>query len=88
VQTDELADRLAIIDTITRLFVFTDQARWDDMVGTVFADTVDFDGGFGEPAGPRSSQEIVDGWRTGLAGLDAVPTRRATISSSLTAITL
>jgi len=71
-QTDELADRLAIVDTITRLFVYTDQARWDDMVDTVFAATVDFDGGLGEPAGPRSSREIADGWKTGLAGLDAV----------------
>jgi hypothetical protein len=68
----ELADRLAITDTITRLFVYTDQARWDDLVEHVFATTVDFDGGFGDPAGPRSGREVADGWRTGLAGLDAV----------------
>jgi hypothetical protein len=65
-------DRLSITDTLTRLFVYTDQARWDDLVEHVFAETVDFDGGFGDPAGPRSGRAVADGWQTGLAGLDAV----------------
>lgn len=68
----DVVDRVAISDTITRLFVYTDQARWDELTDDVFASTVDFDGGFGDPAGPRSGRDIVDGWRTGLAGLDAV----------------
>jgi hypothetical protein len=68
----ELVDRLAIIDIITRLFVYTDQGRWDDLAEHVLAATVDFDGGFGDPAGPRSGRDIADGWRTGLAELDAV----------------
>lgn len=67
-----LSDRHAVIDVITRLFVYTDQARWDELAEQIFADTVDFDGGFGDPAGPRSGREVADGWRTGLAGLDAV----------------
>ena len=68
----ELSDRLAIADTITRLFVYTDQARWDDLAEHIFTDTVDFDSGFGDPPGPRAGREIADGWQTGLAGLDAV----------------
>jgi hypothetical protein len=68
----ELSDRLAIADTITRLFVYTDQARWGDLAEHIFTDTVDFDGGFGDPPGPRSGREIADGWRIGLARLDAV----------------
>ena len=68
----EIADRAEIVDTVTRLFVFTDHARWDEMLATVFAGTVDFDGGFGEPASQKTAESIVDAWRTGLAGLDAV----------------
>lgn len=67
-----LSDRIAINDVITRLFVYTDRARWDDLADTVFAETVDFDGGFGDPAGPRSGRAIAEGWRRGLGGLDAV----------------
>lgn len=68
----DLTDRFAIMETITKLFVYTDQARWDDLVEHVFAATVDFDGGFGDPAGPRPARAVTDGWQTGLAGLDAV----------------
>lgn len=67
-----VSDRLDIIDTLTRLFVYTDQARWDDLVDHVLADTVYFDGGFGEPAGERTGRAIADAWRAGLNGLDAV----------------
>lgn len=67
-----LSDRFAIMETITRLFVYTDQARWDDLVEHVFASTVDFDGGFGEATGPRSGRDIADGWQRGLGSLDAV----------------
>ncbi|HZY77784.1 MAG TPA: nuclear transport factor 2 family protein [Jatrophihabitantaceae bacterium] len=68
----ELADRLAISDTITRLFVYTDQGRWDELADDVFAETVEFDSGFGDPPGPRSGRDIARGWQAGLAGLDAV----------------
>ncbi|QBS39677.1 nuclear transport factor 2 family protein [Nocardia sp. CS682] len=67
-----LADRLAIIDVITRLFVYTDQGRWDDLATVVFTPKVDFDGGFGGPVGERAAADIVEDWRVGLADLDAV----------------
>jgi len=31
-----VADRLAIIDVVTRMFVDTDQKRWDDLLSEVF----------------------------------------------------
>ncbi|WP_107657656.1 nuclear transport factor 2 family protein [Nocardia suismassiliense] len=67
-----LADRLAIVDVITRLFVYTDQGRWDDLATAVFTPKVDFDGGFGGPAGERAAADIVEDWRVGLAELDEV----------------
>ncbi|MDQ3789293.1 MAG: nuclear transport factor 2 family protein [Actinomycetota bacterium] len=69
---EELLDRAAIGEVVTKLFVYTDQARWADLVGEVFAPEVHFDGGFGEPAATVPAQTIADGWRDGLAGLDSV----------------
>ncbi|WP_378731085.1 nuclear transport factor 2 family protein [Nocardia brasiliensis] len=67
-----LADRLAIGDVVTRLFVFTDQRRWGELVDVVFAAKVDFDGGFGGPVGERDAVDIVADWRVGLGDLDEV----------------
>ncbi|MVU80349.1 nuclear transport factor 2 family protein [Nocardia sp. ET3-3] len=67
-----LADRLDISDTITRLFVYCDQARWADLRESVLATEVFFDSGFGGPVGPRPGSDIVDDWETGLGSLDAV----------------
>ncbi|MBF6192485.1 nuclear transport factor 2 family protein [Nocardia implantans] len=67
-----LADRLAIIDVITKMFVYTDQKRWEDLSAEVFTATVDFDGGFGGPVGERAAADIIADWRTGLADLDGV----------------
>ncbi len=67
-----LADRLAIIDVITKMFVYTDQKRWEDLAAEVFTPSVDFDGGFGGPVGERAAADIIADWRTGLADLDGV----------------
>lgn len=67
-----VADRLAIIDVITRMFVYCDQKRWDDLLAEVFTEQVDFDGGFGGPVGVRPSADIVADWRAGLHDLDAI----------------
>ncbi|MEC3918519.1 nuclear transport factor 2 family protein [Nocardia sp. CDC160] len=67
---ETLADRLDISDTITKLFVYTDQARWADLRESVFATEVFFDGGFGGPVGPRPGSDIVDDWAAGLGDLD------------------
>lgn len=67
-----VADRLAIIDVVTRMFVYTDQKRWDDLLSEVFTGKVDFDGGFGGPVAVRPAADIVGDWRTGLDDLDGV----------------
>ncbi len=67
-----LADRLDIGDTITKLFVYCDQARWSDLRESVLATEVYFDSGFGGPVGPRPGGDIVDDWAAGLGALDAV----------------
>lgn len=67
-----LADRLAIVDVITKMFVYTDQKRWEGLSAEVFTPKVDFDGGFGGPVGERSAADIIADWRTGLADLDEV----------------
>ncbi|MGW0250625.1 nuclear transport factor 2 family protein [Nocardia goodfellowii] len=71
-ETAGLADRFAIAEVFTRMFVYCDQRRWDDLVGVVFTEKVDFDGGFGGPVGERPAADIVADWREGLGALDAV----------------
>ncbi|QLY27761.1 nuclear transport factor 2 family protein [Nocardia huaxiensis] len=70
--TTVLADRIEIGDTITKLFVYCDQFRWDEMLTTVLAEELWFDNGFGDPAGPRTATDIVKTWAEGLGALDAV----------------
>ncbi|MGO4613178.1 nuclear transport factor 2 family protein [Nocardia sp. 2YAB30] len=67
-----VSDRLDIVEVITKLFVYTDQRRWEELLGEVLTPTVDFDGGFGGPVGERPAADIVGDWRTGLAELDEV----------------
>jgi hypothetical protein len=69
----ELVDRAAIIDTITRLFISTDQRNWD-AVKACFAPQVQFDMtsmGGGEPAQMTPGQ-IAGAWEQGLQPLKAV----------------
>lgn len=66
-----LADKFAVIDTVTRMFVYCDRKSWDELT-TVFADEVDFDGGFGVGRSVRPAKDIVADWRSGLDPLDAV----------------
>lgn len=71
--TSTLSDHLAIRDTITRLFVYTDRRHWNGLLDEVFTEQVDFDmSAFGDTPGPRPARAIVDGWYTGFQGLDAV----------------
>ncbi|MGX1779011.1 nuclear transport factor 2 family protein [Nocardia brasiliensis] len=67
-----VADRAAIVDVVTRMFVFTDQGKWAELVDRVFTAKVDFDGGFGGGVAERAAVDIVEDWRVGLGELDAV----------------
>ncbi|MGW5456123.1 nuclear transport factor 2 family protein [Nocardia sp. NPDC003979] len=71
-ESNTLADTSAITETITRMFVYCDRKRWDDLVTEVFTDEVDFDGGFGDVVSIRSSKDIAADWKAGLDALDAV----------------
>ncbi|WP_216910212.1 nuclear transport factor 2 family protein [Nocardia noduli] len=71
-ETSHLADRFAIIEVVTRMFVYTDQKRWDELLTEVFTANVDFDGGFGGDVAVRPAADIVGDWRTGLSDLDEV----------------
>ncbi|WP_280180730.1 nuclear transport factor 2 family protein [Nocardia farcinica] len=66
----EIVDRLAITDVLTRLFVYTDEKRWDDLLD-LFAAEVDFDGGTGQ-AQRRPATDIAADWKAALEPLDAV----------------
>ncbi len=68
-----LADRLAVVDAIVRLFVSTDERNWA-AVARCFADPVRFDmtsmtGGRPEDLSPA---RIVAGWEEGLRSLEAI----------------
>ncbi len=67
-----MSDRDRIIETVTRLFWHTDHHNWDD-VEAVFADQVrlDYTSLQGGEAMILSPPEIIDGWRTHFATLDA-----------------
>lgn len=67
-----LADRLDVSDTITKLFVYCDQARWADLADSILAENVFFDSGFGGVPETRTGASIADGWAEGLGALDAV----------------
>ncbi|MGA2666228.1 MAG: nuclear transport factor 2 family protein [Nitrososphaerales archaeon] len=72
-QVDDVADRLEVADTITRLFVNTDERNWP-AVTDCFAQRVLFDMASltGKKASRVAAKRIVDQWRTGLGGLAAV----------------
>jgi hypothetical protein len=69
----ELLDKQAIIEVINRLFIATDRKDWPG-VEACFLPEVDFDMtslGGGEPK-RLPVQEIVAGWETGLAHIQAI----------------
>jgi hypothetical protein len=68
-----LADRRAVVDTLVKLFVSTDERDWESVAGC-FADRVLFDMtslAGGEPAS-LSPAQITSGWAAGLEPLEAV----------------
>ena len=68
-----VVDRLAVIETVDRLFVFTDRKDWEE-VRALFADEVHFDMtslGQGEPT-TMTPKQITDTWRVGLRDVPVV----------------
>ncbi len=72
-QLQALLDRTQIVETITRLFVATDNRDWPE-VEACFADSVLFDMSSLGAGAPRSMKpaEITAGWDAGLKPLKAI----------------
>jgi hypothetical protein len=72
-KAEMLSDQNEIINTVNRLFIATDQRKWDT-VKECFDKEVLFDMtsmAGGEPV-KMTPQRIVDGWERGLAGITAI----------------
>src|ERR1039458_1985614 len=72
-ETDSLVDRAEVSDTVTRLFINTDERNWDG-VTDCFASKVLFDMSSLSGSKPSrvSPKKIVDQWESGLKGLTAI----------------
>ncbi|MGD0638399.1 MAG: nuclear transport factor 2 family protein, partial [Nitrososphaerales archaeon] len=69
-EPDSLADRAEVADTVTRLFINTDERNWEG-VADCFATKVLFDMSSLSGIKPSrvSPKKIVDQWESGLRGL-------------------
>ena len=70
---EKFSIRDEIIETVNKLFVFTDARRWEELQYEVFADLVMFDmTSVGGMKDELSSQAICDMWAKGFDGIDHV----------------
>jgi SnoaL-like domain len=70
---DKFSIRDEIVEIVNRLFIYTDEQKWDKLQKEVFADRVEFDmSSMGGDKSEKSSREICDDWKTGFAGIDSV----------------
>jgi 3-phenylpropionate/cinnamic acid dioxygenase small subunit len=68
-----MSDRDRVIDRINDLFIATDDRDWP-RVRACFTPEIEFDmsSASGQPAARIASADVVAGWETGLAALDAI----------------
>lgn len=71
---EQVIERIQVIDTVTRLFVYTDQQDWTKVLSECFAPQVLFDMYSLTGTAPTlmAAEEIVAGWDAGLKPLAAV----------------
>ena len=70
---EKFTTRDEIIETVNKLFIYTDQQEWGKLQKEVFTDKVAFD--MSSLGGERSEltvTAICEMWKTGFAGIDAV----------------
>lgn len=68
------SQREQIIETVNKLFVYTDNQQWDHLLMEVFTTNVHFDmqsAGGGEPK-TLAASDICNMWSAGFQGLDAI----------------
>ncbi|GAO44866.1 nuclear transport factor 2 family protein [Flavihumibacter petaseus] len=69
----DFSTRDLIVETVNKLFVFTDQQQWQRLREDVLTDKVDFDmSSLGGAREILSAQTICDTWENGFKGIDAV----------------
>ena len=62
-----------IIETVSRLYIYTDQLNWQGLMDEVFADSVDFDmSSLGGVNDKITAREICDQWASGFKGIDSI----------------
>lgn len=65
--------REQIIETVNKLFIYTDYKEWDKLQNEVFTEKVHMDmRSLGGEEKEMTAKEICDMWQSGLEGLDAV----------------
>ena len=68
-----LTIREQIIETVHRLFIYTDSREWNKLQDEVFTESVLFDmSSLGNEARVTSAKSICETWESGFAGLTAV----------------
>lgn len=70
---DTLTLREQIVETVHRLFIYTDSKDWNKLQDEVFTESVLFDmSSLGQEAKVASAKSICETWESGFAGLTAV----------------
>lgn len=66
--------KIQIAELMNKLFIYTDEKQWQQLIDEVFAEDVLFDmsSAGGGPLKTITAKEICDTWREGLKDLDAV----------------
>lgn len=68
-----LTDREQVIETVHKLFIYTDSRQWNKLQEEVFSESVLFDmSSLGMEAKVTSAKSICETWESGFAELDAV----------------
>lgn len=70
----EKSKREELIELVNRLFIFTDEQKWNLLIEQVFTETVVFDMSSmgGQPPAKTSSNTITENWKRSFEGLDSV----------------
>jgi hypothetical protein len=68
-----LTEREQIIETVHKLFIYTDSQQWQKLQEEVFTESVVFDmSSLGGEAKVTTAKSICETWESGFAGIDAV----------------
>lgn len=70
---ETLSIRDQIIETVNRLFIYTDQQEWNKLQAEVFTEQVLFDmSSIGGEKKNMTAKEICDTWKNGFVGIDSI----------------